>query len=287
MMPIPADNDVGRYYNQNTRRFLSLGHGGGRLAIRRAVWAPGITNRDDAVEYVNSRIADELRELAGVDRVVDLGCGVGGSIAFLSRLIDAEYLGVTISAVQAELGRSLLAERGIARSTIIEADFTDCAFWEDQAQPFDAACAVESLIHVPQLTSHLETIADGLRPGGKLIVVDDMLASSASEGSRPRREQRRLRRFRAGWHAHGLSSMQAFIDAAEQAGLKLQRNEDLTAYLELDRPRDLFARAFIALVGWLPIRAGWFENLLGGNALQLALKNRTIEYRLLVFHRSI
>ncbi|MFW6212210.1 MAG: SAM-dependent methyltransferase, partial [Spirochaetota bacterium] len=277
------NNDVTRYYDNNTRRFLLIGQGGKSLSIRRAVWAPGVANRDEAMQYVNARIAEELATLAPVSRIVDLGCGVGGSIIYLSRLIEAEYLGITISEVQAKLATRNLATFEVSRATIEQADYTDASFWRDYREPFDAAFSIESFVHVPDLLRHLGAFATRLRPGGKLIIVDDVIASGKVDGNLTKRERRWLREFRTGWHANGLSRLDDLIAAASAAGLALERSQDLTSYIELDRPRDMIARVWISLFRWWPLRRPWFQNILGGNALQLALKSGVIQYRLLVF----
>ena len=277
------ENDVTRYYNNNTRRFLLIGHGGKSLAIRRAVWGPGVTNRDEAMQYVNARIAEALDRHGSVERVLDLGCGVGGSIAYLSQFIHAEYLGVTISGVQAEIGNRHLERRGVEHAIIAEADYTDAAFWENHREPFDAAFAIESFVHVPDLLAHLPALAARIREGGTFIIVDDVIAPEKVDANLSKRERRWLREFKTGWHARGLSRLDELVAAASHAGLELERSEDLTSFIELDRPRDMIARVWISLFRWWPLRRPWFENILGGNALQLALKSGLIQYRFLVF----
>lgn len=300
-----ATSDVGRYYDRNTRRFLTLGHGGSALAIHRAVWAPGVTDRQQAMHHVHNLILAELRELAA-RRVLDLGCGVGGSMRYLLERHPAHYLGATISKTQAEVGERVLSRVNEAGSRTsgeqvgaraLEADFTDSSFVAQVGQPVDLAYAVESFIHVPEIESKLSTIAALIRPGGALVVCDDLLRDPRDEAesinpwsarvlrARSRRRRRWLREFRLGWHAHGLISKAAFSAAASAAGLDQVLDIDLTDYLELDRPRDLLTRAFVALTRYSPIRPAWFGNLLGGNALQLCIKNRVIAYRFLLFRR--
>lgn len=279
---------MGSYYNRNTRRFLLSGHGARQLAIHRAVWGPGVASRDRAIEYVNDLILDELESIRppadSLRRVADLGCGVGGSMIYLRRRMEASFVGATISAVQADLARAYVRERGLSGIEVAEADFTSDEFWSScDGQPFDAMFAVESFVHVPELRSKLPAIARRLRRGGRLIVVDDMISREAARRWPDRRERRWLREFEKGWYAHGLGSLEQLAAAASQAGLVLDEVRDLTAYLELDRPRDLLARVFISGLRWLPLRPAWFDNFLGGNALQLALKRRLLGYYYVVF----
>lgn len=244
--------------------------------------------RDDAIDYVNRLILNELhsisRKTGARPSVLDLGCGVGGSMIYLSQAIDADFHGVTISEVQAKLARGFVAERGITTISVDEADYTDRNYWERHSrQGYDVAIAVESFIHVDGLLTHLPLLASRLRPGGTLVVVDDMISRVGASEPRTRRQRRWLREFRKGWYAHGLEEMERFVSAAGSAGLTLIEARDLTPCLELDRPRDLLVRPLISALRWLPLRPQWFNNLLGGNALQLALKSRLLGYYFLVF----
>ena len=74
---------VADYYDGNTRRFLRFGRGGAQLAIHRQVWAPGIRKTLQAALYINRRI-EEQAVAADADRILDLGCGVGGTMIDLA-----------------------------------------------------------------------------------------------------------------------------------------------------------------------------------------------------------
>lgn len=279
-----ARSKVGRYYDRNTPRFLRFGHGGANRAIRRAVWGPSARDRGEAIDYVNALILGELGRIdAGF--VMDLGCGVGGSIAYLSHRHPARYLGATISGVQVRIGSRFLRDESIPDAKIVGSDFTSDDFVESLPEKADCALAVESLLHVADLKQRMDSVARLVRPGGRLVVCDDMISRSAAGRDRTSREERLLREFRVGWHAVGLTPVDQFFESARAAGLLLLESRDLTPYLELDRTRDLAARAMLRAFRWLPLRPPWFSNLLGGNALQLCLKGGVIRYIYAVFER--
>jgi len=283
----PADKalSVGRYYDLNTRRFLRHGHGGSRKAIRRAVWGPGVESRPDAIDFVNSLVAKEM-EATGAQSVLDLGCGVGGSILYLAAQHPAHYLGVTVSRTQADLGSDFVREAGIRNARIIHADFSTSDFAQSIREPVDLAFAIESLLHVGGLAQVLSGIARLIRPGGILIVCDDYISAEASRRNLTPRQPRWLGEFRTGWHANGLTTHSEFCKAALSAGLNTVLEQDFTGHLELDRPRDLLARTLVAVTRWLPLRPAWIRNLVGGNALQMCLKTGIIRYMYTVFRKS-
>lgn len=269
-------DQVQSYYDRNTRRFLAHGEGGKELAIRRSVWANEVENRQQAMQYVNRRILEEMKEI-DAKGVVDLGCGVGGSILYLASRRPARYTGVTLSPVQAEMGRALLEE--VPKTTIQAGDLSSPEFWNGLDGSVDLAFAVESLVHVPDIGAVLDAAGAHMRRGSRFVIMDDFLAEK-DPGSR--RERRWLGEFKDGWRAAGLRRVSELENAAELRGFRLRRTEDFTPYLELDRPRDIAARLFIDLFRWWPGRGAWFSNLYGGNALQLCLKHGVIRYRYVV-----
>jgi cyclopropane fatty-acyl-phospholipid synthase-like methyltransferase len=278
-----TSDNITRYYDSNTRRFLRYGHGGKQLAIHRAVWADGAGSRAEAMHYVDSRIA-EIALGSGASRILDIGCGVGGSLLYLADKTGAETNGVTLSPVQAEFGDRLLAESDYAdRTRIIRGDFLDPQTSAELDGPFDLAMAVESLIHMQDPAAFFRSAAALLRPGGKLVVCDDFLSAAVPRSDA---ERRLLDRFSAGWHTAGLRSTADAVTLASLTGLELENDEDLSGYLELGRPRDRLIRLVVALTTPLPLRSPFWSNLRGGDALQSLLRSGALSYRLLVFSRT-
>lgn len=271
---------ITRYYDSNTRRFLRYGHGGSQRAIHRAVWAEGVGSRDEAMHYVDSRVAETALR-TGAARILDIGCGVGGSLLYLASLTGADATGVTLSPVQAEIGRRVLSESDCAeRCRIIRADFLHPQTGIELGGLFDLAMAVESLIHMQDPAAFFRSASDLLRPGGKLIVCDDFLSPGVPHSVA---EKHLLDRFADGWHTAGIRSCSDAVALAEASGLELESEEDLSDCLELGRPRDKLIRIAVALTSPIPLRSPFWSNLRGGDALQSLLRSGAVSYRLLVF----
>jgi SAM-dependent methyltransferase len=275
--------EVRRYYDRNTHSFLEYGHGAATGSIHRAVWAPGVSTRDEAFRYVEDQIAavaDERLPGSLLTHVVDLGCGVGASLCYLaSRLPVAAATGVTLSAVQAALARERVERAGLAdRVACIEADFTAVPGANGQA---DLAFAIESFVHGSHPRAFLDEAARLVRPGGILIVCDDFLGREVPPGAR-----QVLDEFRRGWHVNTLIDGEALRTLAAAAGFDHLGTRDLTPWLELGRPRDRAFRAIAPLLRLLPRLSSRLANVRGGAALQTALARRWIHYELAVFERQ-
>lgn len=264
---------VAAYYDRNTRAFLRFGRSGSALAIHRGVWAPGVTGADQAARWINQRLGGLCPPRA---RVIDLGCGVGGSLVDLARSRpDLEGWGLTISTEQVALGTQFLHNAGLdSRLRLLAADFTQP--WP-LATPVNLAYAVESLIHVDD-DAVLDHVARALEPGGTFVVCDDFLEVPGP--STPSLED-----FRRCWYARGLRSSAALIEACAARGLVLTENRDLTPWLRLRRPQDLLVGLAAPVARWFSATRPGAQNLVGGNALNQLLRSGTLAYRLLAFKK--
>jgi cyclopropane fatty-acyl-phospholipid synthase-like methyltransferase len=279
-------DDVREYYDRNNASFLRFGQGRGTGTIRRAIRAPGVGTKSEAFHYVDDQIARrlELDRGNGV-RILDLGCGIGGSLLWLAERFDIEGTGVTLSSAQASVGEDMLREharRGSLRGRVrIEtADLHDFV----PSVPQDAAIAIESFVHVPDAARFFRHARKVLRPAGTLVVVDDFLAREEVAGP----AARIVEDFRRGWRVQTLSTPERTADVARAEGLELVENVDLTPYLELGRPRDVVIRQLVRPIRLFASlnRRPRFANLIGGDALQRGLESGVLTHRFLVFRAS-
>ena len=273
-------DQVRRYYDHNTDRFERLGQGG--TSIHRAVWGPGTATRQAAFHYVDELILSNLRTLDGTPRVVDLGCGVGGSLTYLAARLHISAEGITISPRQ-----EARAARLVAGSALIGQ--VRCRQGDYLALPPDIAdmhlaFSIEAFVHSPDGARFFRAAAQALRPGGKLIVCDDFLVDRPTPPSK--RERRWLDEFRHGWRIGSLVTVEAARELAAAEGLHLIDNRDLTPHLELRRPRDRLIGVLVAAARPFRPQGEQWRALFGGHALQLALKAGILQYRFLTFERA-
>lgn len=278
------------YYDRQTAGFVALGEGGGEGAIHRAVWGPGVRRRADAFHFVENHLAyalgwDGLPERlgAGVEarrpHVLDLGCGVGGSLCHLAARYGVRGTGVTLSPVQSRLADARIRSLGLGdRVTCLEADYTQLP---ERVRDVDAAFAIESFVHGPAPARFFAECARVLAPGGALFICDDLRRPSADP-----RAARAIEQFRTGWHINTLIDHDHLLELAADAGFTHVETLDLTPWLELGRPRDHAIAALVALGGWLPLQRTPVAHLVGGSALQTCLRRGWVGYELVRLQKS-
>jgi SAM-dependent methyltransferase len=284
-MPQFDASQVRRYYDRQTAGFVALGQGGEEGGIHRAVWGPGVTSRAQAFHFVDDRLAALVAGLTTAEgtgrppHVVDLGCGVGSSLTYLAARVPMRGTGVTLSPVQARLAAARIEAAGLAEClTCVEADYSHLPASVAGA---DLAFAIESFVHSPSPALFFAECHRLIRPGGLLVICDDLRRSVSDP-----RADRAIDRFRQGWHVNTLLTHQALVAHAEAAGFVHEQSTDLTPWLEIGRPRDRAIAAFVAAFGWLPLDRTRIGHLVGGSALQTCLARGWVGYELAQFRRT-
>ena len=288
-------DDVARYYDRNTRRFL-LASARGTYSMHRELWGPDVRSAAQATAHVDRLVGDEIGEALGakgagawpcpddVPLVIDFGCGVGGTLFHLAeRFPCARLVGVTVSGRQVEIAERIAGRLGHAeRSSFTRADFQTL----DLGVGADAIVAVESFAHSEGADAFLASAARHLRPGGRLVIADDFLARDA--GALAADERRRVEQLRAGWRVPTLCTAEQLGRAARAHGLHVQKVADLTA---LTRPGRRVRDRLIGLLSPLLVglrlgRMPFYGNMIGGNALQIGLRRGFIRYQLVTLSRG-
>ena len=257
------------YYDANTWKFLLSG---GERAIHRELWGPGVTSPGEAVHYTHAVVLDQLGPADR--RVLDLGCGVGTAALYLARRRPVEVVGVSISPAQVRLA-DRFAARGAPLQGRVRFAIADFTALPGDLTGFDLAFAIESFVHADPAAAFFDPVARALRPGGTLVIVDDVLARDGDDPA--------LDDVRAGWHAASLLSVAEAEALAADAGLALVASHDLSAMQRLGRPRDRLIHAALPLLRRAGRRSMWAQSLVGGDALQHCHRAGLLEYRMLRF----
>ena len=143
-MPITRES-VRTYYDQNTELFLKFNNSKKAQNIHRSLWKDGIKTLEDALNFSNSLILNEIESINATNpRIADLGCGVGASLFYIHPRLQnpAPAFGLTLSPVQAKLAKESAQQLGLQNNILfVEGDFTSVPLKND----LDAVYSVEAV----------------------------------------------------------------------------------------------------------------------------------------------
>ncbi|XP_073149305.1 gamma-tocopherol methyltransferase, chloroplastic-like isoform X2 [Henckelia pumila] len=102
-------------------------------------------------------------------KIVDVGCGIGGSSRYLAIKYEAECRGITLSPVQAQRAQELASARGLDGQVSFQvADALNQPFPDGE---FDLVWSMESGEHMPDKAKFVNELARVAAPGGTIIIV--------------------------------------------------------------------------------------------------------------------
>ncbi len=273
---------IAAYYD-NLSRFLDVaqrfGRGGGAQHSSTHRFLAG--DAEDEEHHGPERLdllVMEAAIAAGVapsPRVLDAGCGLGGTIFRWQARFGGRYDGLTLSPEQHRRASAEAARRDISEAC----RFHLRSYQEPMAAAsYDAAIAIESLVHSPDPTHTIANLAQGLAPGGVLLIVDDMPEDTADAGM--------IAGFKRGWRCPALVGAEDYRTALKAAGLTILRDVDWTMRL---RPRALpwlkvLVAVFAAARRISPTQAmrDVLDSQVGGFQLEALYRTGGMRYRLLV-----
>jgi tocopherol O-methyltransferase len=201
-----------------------------------------ITQRDEldrAIIRMNGFLA-ERAEITASCRVLDAGCGVGGSAIWLARERRASVVGITLDPGQVELARGFAEQQGVSGVAFGVMDFAATTF---PTHAFDVVWNLESLSHCAEPLTYLEHVHELLRDGGRFACADFFRGSAGDPAD--------CEAMCKGWVLSNLQGLERIAEQLERIGFVDVEIVDLT-------PRVL---ASAAAMGSFASSASFFTQL--------------------------
>lgn len=110
--------------------------------------------------------------LKETDKVLDVGCGVGGPMRNIQQFSGSDISGVTINEYQVRVGNQYCKQKGIdQKSRLVQGDFQKLPE-KFEAGSFDAAYAFEATCHSPDRVTCFSGVNHCLKKGGLFAAYD-------------------------------------------------------------------------------------------------------------------
>jgi tocopherol O-methyltransferase len=188
--------------------------------IHDGYYITGRESKKEAQENLIRFLVEKARIKRGA-RILDVGCGVGGSSLWLAEKLRAVTVGITISPVQVEMARKLARERKL-NSSFLLMDAEGMQFTE----PYDVIWAVAVLSHLRNQENFLKSATRFLNRRGKIIIFDWMVGEDVTEPQ----SDRHIKPVSEGMLLTSLYSISTYLKWFIKYGYRVIYSEDITSH---------------------------------------------------------
>jgi tocopherol O-methyltransferase len=175
------------------------------------------SSNEEALTNTNRFLA-ERAAIRRDDRVLDAGCGVGGSSLWLASSYGVRVVGITLLESQVQTARSITAERGLDR--LVQFDCMDMVATDFADASFDVVWSIESMCHVVDVAAYVAEVARLLSKGGRFACID------LCRGDAP--DAALEEQVCSGWAMAPMRHPREIVQALQACGLESVESVDLT-----------------------------------------------------------
>lgn len=187
-----------------------------------------ITNTEkhvDALMNTNKVLADRINIQPG-EKVLDAGCGKGGSSFWLASNREVKAVGITPVLSQIEDCKAQAQLLNLTdKTTFVQADYCNTPF-EDQS--FNVVWACESLCHAKDKSKFYNEAFRLLRPGGRIIIAEYVRNDRPLQSD----EEELLKSWLNSWAIDDIDTQSEHLAHASAAGFKHISIDDVTEHMD-------------------------------------------------------
>jgi len=204
-------------------------------------------------------------------KVLDVGCGIGGSTRHMAREFGCEGVGISLSPKQIGRATALSEAQGLGEKLHFEvADALRMPFADNS---FDLVWSLESGEHMPDKAQFVSELVRVLKPGGRLIIVawTHRDLEAGEEQLKPK-EEKLLRRISWAYYLPRWCSVADYVKLLTAQGMQGLKTDDWTDEVRKFWPAVIISslrpRSILGMFG-----AGW-KTLRGALAMPLMVRGQ-------------
>jgi len=175
------------------------------------------------------------------ERVLDAGCGVGGSAIWLAKNIGCQVTGITLSKKQVRSALKNASQAGVTNKVHFKVmDYAKTNFPDNS---FHVVWAIESVCYAEDKKNFLKEAHRLLKPRGRIIIADFFKSKEHMNS----KERRLYKGMVDGWRVKDFSTVNYIKKSLQEIGYKKIVIRDVTKNVQ-PLARRLYVAFFIGLV---------------------------------------
>lgn len=216
-----SEKDIDIYYTHTLLQYKVGWQLSKSKGVHLGLWYNETPNLHEAIINTNRKIGSYF-EGDEKTKLLDAGCGVGGTAMFLAENYNCEVEGITISTAQCSLGNKYIAEAGLSDNVKITiADYTNTGYNDNS---FDMIYAIESICHAKEKSDFYKEAIRLLKPGGRLVFMDYFKTEKGAHPENKPTIDSHLHR----WAIEDIDTYDQTTDKLKEVGFIDIKSEDLT-----------------------------------------------------------
>lgn len=205
--------DINRYYIDTAwdYKYLWISEA---LALHFGYYDKQTRNHKDAVMRMNEVMAEKA-EIKSGEKIIDAGCGIGGSSIWLAKNKNCEVTGINIVDTQLLQATKNATEAGLGNKVkFLKADYTHLPIDENVCDVF---WALESVVHAPNKAGVVKEAFRVLNKGGRIVMAEYLLRENPPLS---KEENAYLLPWLQGWSMPSLETISGYREYLKSAGFE-------------------------------------------------------------------
>ena len=190
-------------------------------AIHYGYWDENVRNFPQSLQRMTEVMAEAAHITAG-DKVLDAGCGIGGSSLFLAESAGCNVTGISLSERQIQLAEKLARDKKVeAKVDFKVMDYCSTSFADAS---FDIVWGCESICYADSKEQFIKEAYRLLKPGGRLVVADGFVTNFKNN------DHPAIRNWLDGWQVNYLETLERFGQFMNDHGFIKIKSNDISKY---------------------------------------------------------
>ena len=228
------------------------------LAIHYGYWDEAVKTFPQSLLRMN----EVMMETAGIhstDKVLDAGCGVGGSSIFMATALGCTVTGITLSERQVEQAKANAKQKGV--EGLVDFKVMNYCATDFPDASFDVVWGCESICYADSKEQFIKEAFRLLKPGGRLVVADGFV-TDLSNNDNPI-----IRQWLDGWQVNYLETPERFASFMKDTGF------DDTSYRDISREASHSSRRLYKFYFLASLYLAWKKINFSKPATEMQKKN--------------